>query len=42
MLVQMVGKNLMLERRKVEAYSALIREIGEKDLVTRQLLLGIL
>jgi bacterioferritin len=41
-LVEMVGENLMLERRQVEAYSALIREIGDKDLVTRQLLLDIL
>jgi bacterioferritin len=41
-LMQMVGENLMLERRQVEAYSALIREIGERDLVTRQLLLDIL
>jgi bacterioferritin len=41
-LVEMVGENLMLERRQVEAYTALIREIGDKDLVTRQLLLDIL
>ena len=40
-LVEMVGENLMLERRQVEAYTALIREIGDKDLVTRQLLLDI-
>ena len=41
-LVQMVGENLLLERRQVEAYTTLIREIGDKDLVTRQLLLDIL
>jgi len=41
-LVNMVGEDLMLERRQVEAYSALIRVIGDKDLVTRQLLLDIL
>jgi bacterioferritin len=41
-LLEMVSENLMLERRQVEAYTALIREIGDKDLVTRQLLLDIL
>lgn len=38
----MVIENLLLERRKVEAYTALIREIGEKDLITREILLDIL
>ena len=41
-LVVMMGEDLMLERRQVEAYTALIREIEDKDLVTRQLLLDIL
>lgn len=41
-LIEMVRENLMLERRQVESYTALIREIGEKDLVTRELLLDIL
>jgi bacterioferritin len=41
-LTEMVVENLMLERRQVEAYTALIREIGDKDLVTREVLLGIL
>lgn len=41
-LTEMVIENLLLERRQVEAYTALIRELGEKDLVTRQLLLDIL
>jgi bacterioferritin len=41
-LTEMVIENLVLERRQVEAYSALIREIGEKDLVTREILLQIL
>lgn len=38
----MVCENLLLERRQIEAYTSLIREIGEKDLVTRYILLGIL
>ncbi len=41
-LREMVIENLLLERRKVEAYTALIREIGEKDLITREILLDIL
>lgn len=41
-LTEMVIENLLLERRQVEAYTALIREIGEKDLVTREMLLKIL
>lgn len=41
-LVEIMGEDLMLERRQLEEYSALIREIGDKDLVTRQLLLDIL
>lgn len=41
-LAKMVLENLLLERRQVEAYTALIREIGEKDLITREILLDIL
>lgn len=41
-LTEMVIENLLLERRQVEAYTALIREIGEKDLITREILLDIL
>lgn len=41
-LTEMVTENLLLERRQVEAYTALIREIGDKDLVTREVLLQIL
>ncbi len=41
-LTEMVAENLLLERRQVEAYTALIREIGDKDLVTREILLEIL
>ena len=41
-LKEMVVENLLLERRQVEAYTTLIREIGEKDLVTREMLLDIL
>ncbi|MBX3300601.1 MAG: ferritin-like domain-containing protein [Nitrospira sp.] len=41
-LTDMVIENLLLERRQVEAYSALIREIGDQDLITREILLEIL
>jgi len=41
-LHDMVIENLMLERRQVSAYTSLIRELGETDLTTRQLLLQIL
>jgi len=41
-LTEMVTENLLLERRQVATYTALIREIGDKDLVTREILLEIL
>jgi len=41
-LTEMVTENLLLERRQVETYTALIREIGDKDLVTCEMLLEIL
>jgi len=41
-LAEMVVEDLMLERQQIEAYSALIREVGDQDLVTRHVLLGIL
>ena len=41
-LTDMVIANLMVERQQVEAYTTLIRQIGDGDLVTRQILLGIL
>ena len=41
-LTEMVIENLLLERRQVEAYTALIRELGDKDLITREILLDIL
>jgi bacterioferritin len=41
-LTEMVVENLLLERRQIEAYSALIRELNDKDLVTREILLEIL
>jgi bacterioferritin len=41
-LSAMVSENLVMERRQVAAYTALIREIGEKDPSTRHLLTGIL
>jgi bacterioferritin len=41
-LAEMVTEDLMLERQQIEVYTALIREIGDQDLVTRHVLLGIL
>ena len=41
-LTDMVGEDLMLERQQIEAYTALIREVGDQDLVTRHVLIGIL
>jgi bacterioferritin len=41
-LTEMVVEDLLLERQQIEVYSALIREIGDQDLVTRHVLLGIL
>jgi bacterioferritin len=41
-LADMVTEDLMLERQQIEVYTALIREIGDQDLVTRQVLLTIL
>src|SRR5688572_19547574 len=35
-LTEMVVEDLMLERQQIEVYSALIREIGDEDLVTRR------
>ncbi len=41
-LAEMVTEDLMLERQQIEVYTALIRELGDQDLVTRQVLLSIL
>ena len=41
-LADMVVENLMLERRQIVAYTALIREIGDGDPTTSRLLGGIL
>ena len=41
-LGDMVAENLLLERRQVAEYTALIREIGDSDLTTRHLLIDIL
>ena len=41
-LAEMVAEDLLLERQQVEVYTRLIREIGDQDLVTRQVLLSIL
>jgi bacterioferritin len=41
-LAEMVMEDLILERQQIEAYTALIREIGDQDLVTRHMLLSIL
>jgi len=41
-LTDMVIENLLLERRQVAAYTALIRELGDSDPTTRHILIGIL
>ena len=41
-LTDMVIENLLLERRQIAAYTALIREISDRDPTTRRLLLDIL
>ena len=41
-LSELVSENVVMERRQVAAYTALIREIGGKDPTTRHLLTGIL
>jgi bacterioferritin (cytochrome b1) len=41
-LTEMVVEDLMLERQQIEAYAALVREIDNQDLVTRQMLISIL
>lgn len=41
-LTDMVIANLMLERQQIEVYTRFIRQIDDGDLVTRQLLIGIL
>lgn len=41
-LRDMVIENLMLERQQVAAYTALVRELGDRDPTTRRLLLEIL
>jgi bacterioferritin len=41
-LAEMVTEDLVLERQQIEVYTKLIREIGDQDLVTRQVLLSIL
>ena len=41
-LTEMVTEDLILERQQIEAYSALVREIDDRDLVSRQMLIGIL
>src|SRR5215831_9780576 len=41
-LTDMVIENLLLERRQVAEYTALIREVGDRDPTTRRLLLDIL
>ena len=38
----MVIENLMTERQQIVAYTALIRELGDRDLTTRKLILGIM
>ena len=41
-LTDMVIENLLLERRQVAEYTALIRELGDRDPTTRRLLVDIL
>ena len=41
-LTAMVVENLLLERRQVAEYTALIREVGDRDPTTRSLLVDIL
>ena len=41
-LTDMVIENLMVERQQIEAYTNLIRTVGDKDPVTQSLLVGIL
>ena len=41
-LWDMVIENLMTERQQIVAYTTLIRKLGDRDLTTRKLLIGIL
>jgi bacterioferritin len=41
-LTDMVIENLMTERQQIVAYTALIRELGDRDFTTSKLLVGIL
>jgi bacterioferritin len=41
-LAEMVTEDLMLERQQIEVYTSLIRELGDQDPVTHQVLVGIL
>jgi bacterioferritin len=41
-LLDMVAENLLLERQQIAAYSALVREVGDKDPTTRRILETIL
>ena len=41
-LWDMVIENLLTERQQIVAYTTLIRELGDRDLTTRKLLVGIL
>jgi bacterioferritin len=41
-LMDMVAENLMLERQQIAAYTALVREVGDKDPTTWRILSSIL
>ena len=41
-LTDMVMENLLIERKQIEAYTALVRELSDKDLITAKLLVTIL
>jgi len=38
----MVAENLVFKRRQIAAYTAFIREIGDKDLTTGHIAVGLL
>src|SRR2546422_6034504 len=41
-LAEMVAENLVVKRRQIAAYTVLIRELGDKDLTTGHLAVGLL
>jgi len=41
-LAEMVAENLVVKRRQIAAYTVLIRELGDKDLTTCHIAVGLL